>query len=109
MFPWEHASELEVLRYVVYFALSGCSNPDDSPIAQSGAGTRAFMEYASASLHQHSPANGHREYLHALEDTMGNKTKPQDACLYSDGLLMSSVFGQSIFAPAIRMERLIRC
>lgn len=38
MFPWQRAAEWEEVRCVVYFALSGCSDPDDCPIAQSGTG-----------------------------------------------------------------------
>lgn len=29
--PWKRTAELEELRCAVYFALSGCSEPDDSP------------------------------------------------------------------------------
>lgn len=109
MFPWEHASELEVLRCVVYFALSGCSDPDDSPIAQSEAGTRAIY---GIRLRQPPPTQSSQRAQRSfacLGGHHGQQKKAQDACLYSDGLLMSPIFGQNIFAPAFRMERFIRC
>lgn len=90
------------------FALSGCSDPDDSPSAplgsaRWGAGTGApFMESASTNIHQQSPANRHWEHLHVRENATGEETKLLVMPSYS------GAFGGGFFRFAIRKTELLR-
>lgn len=76
MFPWKHASESEEVRCVVYFALSGCSDPDDSPIALPEAGTGAIY---GIRLHQPPPTQSSQQAQRAFACFVGHQGQKNNA------------------------------